>query len=61
MITSIHSEKAFGKPQHPFTIKALIKPRIGGNFLDQVNDNYKQQKQKTQLTSYFTAENRKLH
>ena len=31
MITSIHTEKAFDKSQHPFMIKTLQKMGIGGN------------------------------
>lgn len=38
---STGAEKAFGKIRYLFTIKALIKPGIGGNFPDQINNNHK--------------------
>jgi hypothetical protein len=34
LIISIDAEKAFGKTQHPFTIKALMKLRIEGMYLN---------------------------
>jgi len=47
MITSINTEKAFDKIQHPFIIKILGNQGIKGNFLNLIKGIYEKKKEKT--------------